>query len=46
MSAGGWTRIQRREDGSVYFNRNWTTTSIGFGNIATEHWLGKIIQDK
>ena len=43
MSSGGWTRIQRREDGSVNFNVNWTTSAQGFGNIRSEHWLGKTI---
>ena len=41
MNAGGWTRIQRREDGSEYFDTNWITSAQGFGNIAGEHWLGK-----
>ncbi|CAI9154452.1 unnamed protein product [Rangifer tarandus platyrhynchus] len=37
---GGWTLIQRRENGNVNFQRNWTDYKEGFGNPAGEHWLG------
>jgi len=44
---GGWLVIQRRIDGSVDFNRNWTESEDGFGTLPVddkdttgEFWIG------
>lgn len=36
----GWTVIQRRLDGAVDFNRNWTSFKEGFGDLDHEFWYG------
>ncbi|KAG9354554.1 hypothetical protein JZ751_001266 [Albula glossodonta] len=36
----GFQVIQRREDGSVSFFREWDAYRKGFGKITGEHWLG------
>lgn len=40
MLNGGWTLIQKRQDGSVSFYRPWDEYVAGFGDIEGEHWLG------
>ncbi|KAH8328117.1 hypothetical protein KR067_004134, partial [Drosophila pandora] len=39
-NGSGWMVIQRRVDGSVKFNRNWTEYREGFGNLTGEFFLG------
>lgn len=37
----GDSKIQRKIDGSVDFNRSWQTYKEGFGQTDGEYWLGK-----
>ena len=37
---GGWLVVQRRQDGSVNFNRGWRDYEKGFGSLTGEFWYG------
>ena len=37
---GGWLVVQRRNDGSENFHRNWADYEVGFGSLTGEFWYG------
>ncbi|XP_061386490.1 angiopoietin-related protein 6-like [Musca vetustissima] len=40
MAKNQWTKILRRQDGSVDFNRNWMDYKLGFGNPDADFFIG------
>ncbi|KAI8119952.1 Tenascin-N [Lucilia cuprina] len=40
ITGGSWMHILRRIDGSLDFERNWSTYLEGFGNVKSEYWIG------
>jgi len=39
-NGGGWLVVQRRQDGSVSFDRTWAEYEDGFGKLTGEFWYG------
>ena len=39
-NGGGWLVVQRRQDGTVDFNRGWGDYEDGFGKLTGEFWYG------
>lgn len=37
--------IQRRIDGSINFFRGWNEYKNGFGNVASEFWIGRFFEN-
>ena len=40
MNDADWTYIQRRDDGSITFDRTWEEYREGFGSPDSEFWIG------